>query len=172
MNKHERPYRCKELRCIKRQDFTYSSELLRYEREMHRKQNSFEKLFFCSHEICKRSSKKGFRDERISRSTCNAFTWKSLLLFCSLRTHRWIIRSISKANERKRTRKYTEKSKRNQILLYELSWRDYERRISRWRRTKEDWWWETWYSRSISKMRKKHICTELADRELFILKSL
>lgn len=60
MDKHERPYRCKELGCIKRQGFTYSGGLLRHEREVHRKQSSLEKLFFCPHETCKRSSGKGF----------------------------------------------------------------------------------------------------------------
>jgi len=60
MDKHERPYRCKELGCIKRQGFTYSGGLLRHEREMHRKQSYLEELFFCPHETCKRSSGKGF----------------------------------------------------------------------------------------------------------------
>ncbi len=59
MDKHERSYECKELGCIKRQGCTYSGGLLRYEREVHRKQNSLEELFFCPHETCKRSSGKG-----------------------------------------------------------------------------------------------------------------
>jgi len=59
MGQTERPYRCNELGCIKRQGFTYSGGLLRYEREVHRKQNSLDELFFCPHETCKRSSGKG-----------------------------------------------------------------------------------------------------------------
>ena len=60
MDKHTRPYTCKEPECAKLQGFTYSGGLLRHEREVHGKQGGPKEELHCPHSRCKRSTGKGF----------------------------------------------------------------------------------------------------------------
>ena len=67
MDKHERPYRCKEAGCEKLRGFTYSGGLLRHEREVHRKHGGPKKPLMCPHLSCKRSGGSGFtRQENLN----------------------------------------------------------------------------------------------------------
>ncbi|KAI9812868.1 MAG: hypothetical protein M1827_004386 [Pycnora praestabilis] len=60
MDKHERPYVCKEPSCEKLPGFTYSGGLLRHQREVHKKNEDGKKRLMCPHHDCKRSSGDGF----------------------------------------------------------------------------------------------------------------
>jgi hypothetical protein len=60
MDKHERPYICREPECEMISGFTYSGGLLRHEREVHKKHGGPRKPYFCPHANCKRSAGSGF----------------------------------------------------------------------------------------------------------------
>lgn len=60
MDKHERPYKCKEPGCDKIQGFTYSGGLLRHQREVHKKNATTREPLFCKFANCNRSSGTGF----------------------------------------------------------------------------------------------------------------
>jgi len=61
MDKHDRPYKCREPGCDKIQGFTYSGGLLRHQREVHKKNNATNKKpLMCPHTDCNRSSGHGF----------------------------------------------------------------------------------------------------------------
>lgn len=67
MDKHDRPYRCKESGCEKLPGFTYSGGLLRHEREVHGKHGGPKKQLNCPHPNCKRHTGKGFsRQENLN----------------------------------------------------------------------------------------------------------
>ncbi|PQE25502.1 c2h2 transcription factor protein [Rutstroemia sp. NJR-2017a BBW] len=67
MDKHDRPYRCKEAGCEKLPGFTYSGGLLRHEREVHGKHGGPKKQLNCPHPNCKRHTGKGFsRQENLN----------------------------------------------------------------------------------------------------------
>ncbi|KAM3079410.1 hypothetical protein ACMFMG_005841 [Clarireedia jacksonii] len=67
MDKHDRPYRCKEVGCEKLPGFTYSGGLLRHEREVHGKHGGPKKQLNCPHPNCKRHTGKGFsRQENLN----------------------------------------------------------------------------------------------------------
>lgn len=56
MDKHFRPYVCKEIGCEKIQGFTYSGGLHRHEREVHHQHGGPKASCLCPHRDCKRSS--------------------------------------------------------------------------------------------------------------------
>ncbi len=60
MDKHERPYVCKEAGCEKIKGFTYSGGLLRHQREVHKKHGGPKAPLMCPHSVCKRSTGTGF----------------------------------------------------------------------------------------------------------------
>ncbi|KAF2153924.1 hypothetical protein K461DRAFT_292621 [Myriangium duriaei CBS 260.36] len=60
MDKHDRPYRCKDPVCAKLQGFTYSGGLLRHEREVHNKHGGPKEKLQCPFETCKRHDGHGF----------------------------------------------------------------------------------------------------------------
>ncbi|MCJ1281451.1 hypothetical protein MMC26_000770, partial [Xylographa opegraphella] len=60
MDKHTRPYVCREPGCEKIQGFTYSGGLLRHEREVHKQHGGPKAPRMCPHRDCKRSSGTGF----------------------------------------------------------------------------------------------------------------
>ena len=60
MDKHLRPYVCREPGCEKIRGFTYSGGLLRHEREVHRQHGGPKAPRFCPHKDCKRSTGQGF----------------------------------------------------------------------------------------------------------------
>jgi len=60
MDKHTRPYVCREPGCEKIQGFTYSGGLLRHEREVHKQHGGPKAPRMCPHRDCKRSSGIGF----------------------------------------------------------------------------------------------------------------
>jgi len=54
MDKHERPYKCKESGCEKLPGFTYSGGLLRHQREVHKIGATRKNSLFCDQPNCKR----------------------------------------------------------------------------------------------------------------------
>ena len=60
MDKHDRPYVCKEPGCETSHGFTYSGGLLRHQWEVHRKGTSARKPLFCVYPNCNRHSGAGF----------------------------------------------------------------------------------------------------------------
>lgn len=60
MDRHNRPYKCREDGCELNPGFTYNGGLTRHNREVHKINLSTEMLFFCPFENCKRSSGTGF----------------------------------------------------------------------------------------------------------------
>ena len=65
IDKHERPYTCKESECAEVKGFTTLGGLHRHEREVHHKYSWDKKLFFCPHTNCKRSKKPFTRREKL-----------------------------------------------------------------------------------------------------------
>lgn len=59
MDKHDRPYKCKDPECEKLAGFTYSGGLLRHQREVH-KMHAQGKGLMCPIPSCSRSTGKGF----------------------------------------------------------------------------------------------------------------
>ncbi len=55
MDKHTRPYVCKERGCEKIQGFTYSGGLHRHQREVHHQHGGPKASCLCPHQDCKRS---------------------------------------------------------------------------------------------------------------------
>lgn len=60
MDKHERPYKCREADCEESLGFTYSGGLLRHQREVHKMHLPNQQPLFCPFPNCKRSSGTGF----------------------------------------------------------------------------------------------------------------
>ena len=60
MDRHERPYKCREAGCELNPGFTYSGGLLRHQREVHKMHLSTRMPLFCPFENCNRSSGTGF----------------------------------------------------------------------------------------------------------------
>ena len=60
MDKHTRPYVCKEAGCEKIQGFTYSGGLLRHQREVHKHHGGPKAPRMCPFPDCKRSTGSGF----------------------------------------------------------------------------------------------------------------
>ncbi len=60
MDKHDRPYKCREPGCDKVQGFTYSGGLLRHQREVHKKNKSTGRELFCHYPNCNRSTSQPF----------------------------------------------------------------------------------------------------------------
>lgn len=60
MDKHDRPYKCREPGCEKLLGFTYSGGLLRHQREVHKMHGGTKEALFCPVKECKRSSGPGF----------------------------------------------------------------------------------------------------------------
>ncbi|KAK5053122.1 hypothetical protein LTR84_002096 [Exophiala bonariae] len=60
MDRHERPYKCREAGCELNPGFTYSGGLLRHQREVHKMHLSTKMPLFCPFENCNRSSGTGF----------------------------------------------------------------------------------------------------------------
>ncbi|KAF1815709.1 hypothetical protein P152DRAFT_446746 [Eremomyces bilateralis CBS 781.70] len=54
MDKHERPYKCRETGCEKLQGFTYSGGLLRHQREVHKLHGGTKITIYCPEPACKR----------------------------------------------------------------------------------------------------------------------
>lgn len=60
MDKHERPYVCKEPECENIRGFTYSGGLLRHQREVHRQHGGPKASCMCPYPDCKRHVGVGF----------------------------------------------------------------------------------------------------------------
>lgn len=60
MDRHDRPYRCRDPTCAKLQGFTYSGGLLRHEREVHNKHGGPKERLRCPYVDCKRHDGNGF----------------------------------------------------------------------------------------------------------------
>lgn len=60
MDKHTRPYRCRDSNCQKLPGFTYSGGLLRHQREVHKQWGGPKKRMFCPYPDCKRHTGEGF----------------------------------------------------------------------------------------------------------------
>jgi hypothetical protein len=60
MDRHERPYKCREAGCELNPGFTYSGGLLRHQREVHKMHLSTKQPLFCPFPNCNRSSGTGF----------------------------------------------------------------------------------------------------------------
>ena len=60
MDRHERPYKCREPGCELNPGFTYSGGLLRHQREVHKMHLSTKQPLFCPFPNCNRSSGTGF----------------------------------------------------------------------------------------------------------------
>lgn len=60
MDKHDRPYKCKEPGCDKVLGFTYSGGLLRHQREVHKKNTKAKSPRMCPYPDCNRSTGTGF----------------------------------------------------------------------------------------------------------------
>ena len=60
MDRHERPYKCREAGCELNPGFTYSGGLLRHQREVHKIHLSTKQPLFCPFPNCHRSSGLGF----------------------------------------------------------------------------------------------------------------
>ena len=60
MDRHERPYKCREAGCELNPGFTYSGGLLRHQREVHKMHLSTKQPLFCPFPNCNRSSGAGF----------------------------------------------------------------------------------------------------------------
>ena len=60
MDKHDRPYKCKEPGCDKIRGFTYSGGLLRHQREVHKKNTKAKSPRMCPYTDCNRSTGTGF----------------------------------------------------------------------------------------------------------------
>jgi len=60
MDRHERPYKCRESGCESNPGFTYSGGLLRHQREVHKMHLSTKQPLFCPFPNCDRSSGNGF----------------------------------------------------------------------------------------------------------------
>lgn len=60
MDRHERPYKCREPGCELNLGFTYSGGLLRHQREVHRMHLSTKQPLYCPFPNCNRSSGTGF----------------------------------------------------------------------------------------------------------------
>jgi TATA-binding protein-associated factor Taf7 len=60
MDKHERPYKCREPGCDKIRGFTYSGGLLRHQREVHKKNQSMGRELYCQYPNCNRSNSQPF----------------------------------------------------------------------------------------------------------------
>ncbi|KIW62404.1 hypothetical protein PV04_10582 [Phialophora macrospora] len=60
MDRHERPYKCRESGCELNPGFTYSGGLLRHQREVHKMHLSTKQPLFCPFPNCNRSSGTGF----------------------------------------------------------------------------------------------------------------
>lgn len=60
MDRHERPYKCREAGCEANPGFTYSGGLLRHQREVHKMHLSTKQPLFCPFPNCNRSSGAGF----------------------------------------------------------------------------------------------------------------
>jgi hypothetical protein len=60
MDRHERPYKCREAGCELNPGFTYSGGLLRHQREVHKMHLSMKQPLFCPFPNCNRSSGTGF----------------------------------------------------------------------------------------------------------------
>jgi hypothetical protein len=58
MDRHERPYKCREVGCELNPGFTYSGGLLRHQREVHKMHLSTKQPLFCPFPNCNRSSGK------------------------------------------------------------------------------------------------------------------
>lgn len=67
MDKHDRPYRCREPGCDKVRGFTYSGGLLRHQREVHKKNEKAKSPRMCPYTDCNRSIGDGFtRQENLN----------------------------------------------------------------------------------------------------------
>ena len=60
MDRHERPYKCREAACEMNPGFTYSGGLLRHQREVHKMHLSTKQPLYCPFPNCNRSSGQGF----------------------------------------------------------------------------------------------------------------
>jgi Zinc finger, C2H2 type len=60
MDKHDRPYKCREPGCDKVRGFTYSGGLLRHQREVHKKNQSIGRELYCQYPNCNRSNSQPF----------------------------------------------------------------------------------------------------------------
>ena len=60
MNRHGRPYKCREVGCELSPRFTYSGGLLRHQREVHKIHLSTKQPLFCLFPSCSRNSRTGF----------------------------------------------------------------------------------------------------------------
>ncbi len=60
MDRHERPYKCREAGCELNPGFTYSGGLLRHQREVHKMHLSTKQPLYCPFPNCNRSSGTGF----------------------------------------------------------------------------------------------------------------
>lgn len=60
MDRHEKPYKCKEPGCESRIGFTFAGGLLRHQREVHKLHLPTSERLFCPYSHCKRSSGTGF----------------------------------------------------------------------------------------------------------------
>ena len=60
MDKHNRPYVCREKGCENIRGFTYSGGLSRHQREVHRQHGGPKASCHCPHKDCKRSTGVGF----------------------------------------------------------------------------------------------------------------
>lgn len=60
MDRHERPYVCREPGCDTREGFTYSGGLLRHQREVHKKHLAKKEPLYCPYPDCPRAQGEGF----------------------------------------------------------------------------------------------------------------
>ncbi|KAK4242534.1 hypothetical protein C8A03DRAFT_29296 [Achaetomium macrosporum] len=66
MDKHERPYKCRETGCENLSGFTYSGGLTRHLWEVHGIHDGQKREFYCPHESCKRSGEAFTRRENLN----------------------------------------------------------------------------------------------------------
>jgi Zinc finger, C2H2 type len=60
MDKHDRPYKCREPGCEKLRGFTYSGGLSRHQKEVHKKHKTSEKEIYCPYPHCNRNTSQPF----------------------------------------------------------------------------------------------------------------
>ena len=60
MDRHDRPYRCRQPECTELEGFTYSGALLRHQRQVHGRLSGPKDQLWCTVSTCKRHSGRGF----------------------------------------------------------------------------------------------------------------
>lgn len=78
MDKHERPYKCTQAECQRKEGFTWFGGLVRHEREVHKIESAPKKALFCPFPECGRSSGRGFtRKDNLEQHKKNKHSGKA-----------------------------------------------------------------------------------------------